>query len=160
MPTAAAESFNLAWHCLGRQAAERGGKTALIIADGPDAFRSWTYAELDGMVRRLAGGLVASGLGEGDRVLIRAANDIDFVLAFFAAAAIGCVAQPASRNNPPMATVEDERAANWPDTFRLGFDPERGMRKSGHRFFAINPRCQRIWIGDPPTALRGRPGAR
>ena len=49
--------FNLAWHCLGRQATERGGKTALIIADGPDAFRSWTYAELDGMVRRLAGGL-------------------------------------------------------------------------------------------------------
>ena len=96
MPTPAAESFNLAWHCLGRQAAERGGKTALVIADGPDALRSWSYGELDGMVRRLAGGLVASGLRKGDRVLIRAANDIDFVLAFFAAAAIGCIAQPAS----------------------------------------------------------------
>lgn len=106
MPTAAAESFNLAWHCLGRQAAERGGKTALIIADGPDALRSWTYAELDRMVRRLAGGLLASGLEEGDRVLIRAANDIDFVLAFFAAAAIGCVAQPASL----MLTAEEALA--------------------------------------------------
>ncbi len=105
MPTSP-ESFNLAWHCLGRQAAERGGKTALIIADGPDAFRSWTYAELDGMVRRLAGGLVASGLRKGDRILIRAANDIDFVLAFFAAAAIGCVAQPASL----MLTAEEALA--------------------------------------------------
>ena len=105
MPTSTA-SFNLAWHCLGRQAAERGGKRALIIADGPDALRSWTYAELDGMVRRLAGGLLASGLRKGDRVLIRAANDIDFVLAFFAVAAIGCVAQPVS----PMLTAEEALA--------------------------------------------------
>ncbi len=96
MPSAAAESFNLARHCLGRQAAERGHKTALIIADGADAFRSWTYAELDGMVRRLAGGLVASGLRKGDRVMIRAANDVDFILAFFAVTGVGCVAQPAS----------------------------------------------------------------
>lgn len=94
--TTSAETFNLAWHCLGRQAAERGGNTALVIADGPEAFRSWTYAELDRMVRRLAGGLIASGLRKGDRVLIRAANDLDFVLAFFAVTAIGCVAQPAS----------------------------------------------------------------
>ena len=92
----AAEPFNLAWHCLGRQAAQRGEKTALIIADGPGALRSWTYAELDRMVRRLAGGLLDRGLKKGDRVLIRAANDIDFVLAFFATTAIGCVAQPAS----------------------------------------------------------------
>ncbi|MBV8103503.1 MAG: acyl-CoA synthetase [Hyphomicrobiales bacterium] len=90
------DSFNLAWHCLGRQAEERGDSTALILCDGPDAFRSWTYAELDQMVRRLAGGLTASGLVKRDRVMIRAANDIDFVLAFFATTAIGCVAQPAS----------------------------------------------------------------
>jgi acyl-coenzyme A synthetase/AMP-(fatty) acid ligase len=90
------DSFNLAWHCLGRQAEERGGKTALILYDGPDAFRSWTYGELDLMVRRLSGGLIANGLVKGDRVMIRAANDIDFVLAFFATTAIGCVAQPAS----------------------------------------------------------------
>ena len=90
------DSFNLAWHCLRRQAEERGDKTALILCDGPDAFRSWTYAELDQMVRRLAAGLIAGGLVKGDRAMIRAANDIDFVLAFFATTAIGCVAQPAS----------------------------------------------------------------
>ncbi len=106
MPPSAAESFNLAWHCLGRQAAERGAKTALILADGPDALRSWTYAELDGMVRRLAGGLIESDLKKGDRVIIRAANDIDFVLAFFATTAIGCVAQPASL----MLTAEEALA--------------------------------------------------
>ena len=36
MPTSAEGRFNLAWHCLGRQAEARGGKIALIIADGPD----------------------------------------------------------------------------------------------------------------------------
>src|SRR5271166_242576 len=91
-----ATAFNLAFECLGRQATARPNKTALIIADSADAFRSWTYGELDAKVRRLAGGFIASGLRKGDRVMIRAANDIGFVLAFFAATAIGCVAQPAS----------------------------------------------------------------
>ena len=105
MPTSA-NSFNLAWHCLGRQAQKRGAKTALILVDGADALRSWTYVEIDGMVRRLAGGLIESGLKKGDRVIIRAANDIDFVLAFFATTAIGCVAQPASL----MLTAEEALA--------------------------------------------------
>ena len=101
-----AQVFNFAWHCLGRQAVERGGKIALIIADGPDILRSWTYAELDSKVRRLAGGLVANGLRKGDRVMIRAANDVEAVIAIFAAAAIGCVAQPASL----MLTAEEALA--------------------------------------------------
>ncbi len=106
MPTPDAGTFNLAWHCLGRQAAERGGKTALVIADSPDALSSWTYAELDGKVRRFAGGLIASGLKKGDRLMIRAANDIEAVIAIFATTAIGCVAQPASL----MLTAEDALA--------------------------------------------------
>src|SRR5208337_5004235 len=63
-------------------------------------------AELDAKVRRLAGGLVANGLKKGDRVMIRAANDIEAVIAIFAAAAIGCVAQPASL----MLTAEEALA--------------------------------------------------
>ena len=106
MTSSASDSFNLAWHCLGRQAAERGAKTALILCDGPTAFRSWTYRKLDLMVRKLAGGLIESGLKKGDRVMIRAENDIDFVLAFFATVAIGCVAQPAS----PLLTAEEALA--------------------------------------------------
>ena len=87
-------NFNLAWHCLGRQAIERGAKPALIVCDGPEAFRSWTYGELDRMARRLAAGLTRSGLKKGDRVMISAANGVEFILAFFATIAIGCVAQP------------------------------------------------------------------
>jgi acyl-coenzyme A synthetase/AMP-(fatty) acid ligase len=100
---AAADSFNLAQHCLGRQAANRGAKRALILCDGAEGFRSWTYGELDLMVRKLAAGLIESGFSKGDRVMIRAANDINFVLAFFATIAIGCVAQPVS---PLLTTTE------------------------------------------------------
>ena len=106
MPTPAAGSFNLAWDCLGRQAERRGGKVALIIADGPESQRAWTYAELDAKVRRLAGGFLASGLRKGDRVMIRAANDVEAVIAIFATVAIGCVAQPASL----MLTAEEALA--------------------------------------------------
>ena len=115
MTSSASDSFNLAWHCLGRQAAERGAKTALILCDGPTAFRSWTYGKLDLMVRKLAGGLIESGLKKGERVMIRAENDIDFVLAFFATVAIGCVAQPAS---PQLAA--DEALALAEEFGRLG----------------------------------------
>ena len=135
MTRSAASSFNLAQHCLGRQAAERGAKTALILCDGPDAFRSWTYGELDLMVRKLAAGLIESGLKKGDRVMIRAANDIDFVLAFFATVAIGCVAQPVS----PLLTAEealslakDSRAAA---IFLGNAGPEERARFSHLRVF-------------------------
>ena len=134
MPTSP-ETFNLAWHCLGRQARKRGGKTAFVIADGSEALRSWTYAELDGMVRRLAGGLIAEGLRKGDRVLIRAANDIDFVLAFFAVTAIGCVAQPAS----VMLTTEEALALAADSGARAAFladpDPEERGRFAHMRVF-------------------------
>ena len=106
MPPSADGRFNLAWACLGRQAERRGGKIALIIAHSPNSRRAWTYAELDAKVRRLAGGFLASGLRKGDRVMIRAANDVEAVVAIFATAAIGCVAQPASL----MLTTEEALA--------------------------------------------------
>ena len=103
MTRPAAASFNLAWHCLGRQAIERGAKPALIVCDGPEAFHSWTYGDLDRMARGLAGGLTRNGLKKGDRVMISAANGVEFILAFFATIAIGCVAQPTSR----LLTLEE-----------------------------------------------------
>src|SRR5574337_191821 len=107
-------AFNLAFECLGRQAIARPDKTALILARSADAFRAFSYSELDAKVRRLAGGFLASGLKKGDRVMIRAANDIGFVLAFFAATAIGCVAQPASlllTTGEAKALAQDSGAA-------------------------------------------------
>ncbi len=150
MPAPGPERFNLAWHCLGRQAAERGGKTALIIADGSEALRSWTYAELDRMVRRLAGGLIQSGLGKGDRVMIRAANDVDFRSRLFR--------RHGDRLRRPAGFVDADR--------RRGAGAGGGLRRRGdlsrrrrfERAGALFPSAGLRPAGDAPARRRGRAG--
>jgi acyl-coenzyme A synthetase/AMP-(fatty) acid ligase len=88
--------FNLARYCLAAQAAAHPGKMALIIAGDDGAARRWSYAEIDGMVRRLAGGLRALGLPKGARVMIRTDNDLPYILAFFGTMAAGYVPLPSS----------------------------------------------------------------
>jgi acyl-coenzyme A synthetase/AMP-(fatty) acid ligase len=90
------ERFNIARYCLAGHAAERPEKTALIIAGAEGAARRWSYAEIEAMVRRLAGGLRALGLPRGARVMIRTDNDLPYILAFFGAMAAGCVPLPSS----------------------------------------------------------------
>ena len=51
-----------------------------------DPSRSLTFAELDAEVRAVAGCLAASGVGEGDRVALRLANSLDFLVAALACA--------------------------------------------------------------------------
>ena len=50
-----------------------------------------TYAELRERSLRLAGGLAATGIGSGDRVAASLPNDIDIILAFYAAARLGAI---------------------------------------------------------------------
>ena len=116
MTSSAPDSFNLAQHCLGRQAAERGAQTALILCDGPSAFRSWTYGELDLMVRKLARGLIERGLKKGDRVMIRAENDIDFVLSLL------CDGRHRLRRAAGVAALDRARGAGAGRGFGRGGD--------------------------------------
>lgn len=51
----------------------------------------WTYRELERRVTELAAGLVAAGLGPGDRVGIWAPNCAEWVLTQFATAKVGCI---------------------------------------------------------------------
>ncbi|WP_328791392.1 MULTISPECIES: (2,3-dihydroxybenzoyl)adenylate synthase [unclassified Streptomyces] len=79
-------------------AARHGARTALV--DGPN---SWTYAELDAEVDRLAAGLYEEGVAaSGERVLVQLPNTAAFVLVCFALFRIGAVpvlAQPAHREH-------------------------------------------------------------
>ena len=54
---------------LGQGAARFGNKIALITHD-----RQFTYAELDDLTSRFAGGLRTRGIEPGDRVTLYAAN--------------------------------------------------------------------------------------
>ncbi len=53
-----------------------------------------TYAELDALVARVAGGLKRLGVEKGDRVAMVIANSIEFVAVMFAIARLGAIAVP------------------------------------------------------------------
>ena len=67
-----------------------GDATALLEVGGP----SLSYGELWRRAARVAGGLRKAGVGRGDRVAIRLANGIEWVLAFFGAQLLGAVVVP------------------------------------------------------------------
>ena len=56
--------------------------------------RRMTFGELDERVRRLANGLLGSGLIKGDRVAVLSRNCIEYMEVYFACARIGLIVQP------------------------------------------------------------------
>lgn len=81
------------WSSVCEVAARHPGKTALIEDD-----RSLTFEQLIGLSGRVASGMNAHGVGEGDLVLIQARNSIDATLSMLACACLGAVMAPI----PPM----------------------------------------------------------
>jgi fatty-acyl-CoA synthase len=73
---------------LARTVARHPDREALV--DVPSG-RRWTYAEFDAAVGELARGLLAAGVGKGDRVGIWAVNCPEWVLVQYATARIGAV---------------------------------------------------------------------
>ncbi|WP_235891494.1 class I adenylate-forming enzyme family protein [Thalassobius litoralis] len=65
--------------------------TAIVFGD-----QRLTYAMLSDQVARVAAGLAARGLGQGDRIALLLGNGIPFVVVVYAAAQIGAVAVPLS----------------------------------------------------------------
>ena len=66
------------------------GAVALVEVGGA----SLTYGELWDRSAAVAGGLLAKGVGRGDRVAIRLPNGIDWVLAFYGAQLLGAIVVP------------------------------------------------------------------
>ena len=64
---------------------------ALVWSPREGAGRRWTYAELLTDVHRLAAGLAARGIVQGDKVLIHSENCPELVLAWLACATLGAV---------------------------------------------------------------------
>lgn len=71
-----------------------GGRLAAIDMALPGEPRRVTYGDLDRMCDGIAGGLVAAGLGEGDRVGILALNRVEYIAVLFGALRVGCVPVP------------------------------------------------------------------
>nr|WP_116132067.1 class I adenylate-forming enzyme family protein [Tropicimonas sp. IMCC34043] len=93
-PPAPPERFNMAAHVLAR-AGDRPDRTALAIVSPMGAAR-WRYGALAQAVEGIAAGLLASGLGPGDRLLMRLGNEVEFPLTYLAAIWAGILPIPAS----------------------------------------------------------------
>jgi fatty-acyl-CoA synthase len=105
----------------------RGNADALVYTDPAHALRL-SYDELAGEVRRIAAALIASGLGNGDRVLVWATNVPQHALLHLACASAGVVILPVNplyrrdelnyvltRTRPPVVFVlpEDRGTSLW-----------------------------------------------
>lgn len=89
----------MAAYCLAASARKYPGKPALIVVSdvsAPQPAETWTFAELEQAVLRLASALKAEKLSPGARILIRLENTSAYALLFFAAIAAGYVAVPVS----------------------------------------------------------------
>jgi acyl-coenzyme A synthetase/AMP-(fatty) acid ligase len=90
--------FNMAAYAIGRAAASRPQHPALLVtADaGGTPAEVWSFADVEDAILRIAGGLRASGLQPGARILIRLDNTSAYALLFFGAIAGGFVPLPTS----------------------------------------------------------------
>lgn len=76
---------------LAERARGRGDHPFLIWHPFEDTPRTWTYGTFAHDVERIAAGLLARGIGAGDRVLIHLDNCPELLLAWYACARIGAV---------------------------------------------------------------------
>jgi acyl-CoA synthetase (AMP-forming)/AMP-acid ligase II len=72
-----------------KTAATAGEKLAVV--DGAERI---TYAKLDGIVQRVAAGLLAQGLRAGERIAVLLGNRAEFVVSLLAIARIGAIVVP------------------------------------------------------------------
>lgn len=126
------------------EAARRFGSTPAFVA--PNGTTT-TYADLEETSGRVAAGLVAAGVGEGDVVGLRLASDIHYVVAYIAAARIGAIT---AGINPKLAVAEQDALidlvapalvlSSGEQVVRLGRDPAsppEPVRPRGDRDVAI-----------------------
>ena len=90
-PSPCPTPFNLAQYVL-----TAGADDAIALEVIGDTTTRWRYADLRDAVWRTAGGLLGTGLKEGDRMLLRVGNDAAFPVLFLAAIAVGIIPVPTS----------------------------------------------------------------
>lgn len=116
-------------------AAAHGARDALV--DIP-AGRRWSYAELWAAVRDLATGLLAAGVGVGDRVGIWAPNRWEWVLVQYATAEIGAILVTV---NPAYRTRELEYALRQSGVALMIAAPRHKTSDYAAMLAEVAPRC-------------------
>jgi crotonobetaine/carnitine-CoA ligase len=95
-------------HVLAARLADSPEKPWILAED-----RSWSYAEIDALAARMAGGLAGIGVGRGDTVLAMLGNVVEFVGLWCAASRLGAIEVPVNsfyRFSLLVHVVNDSRA--------------------------------------------------
>jgi len=93
-----ASDFALLADIIREHGKERGGKVAVADAGG-----SYSYAELDAMMDRVAAALQRDGVKPGQAVAIAAASSIRYAAVFLGVLRAGCIAAPLAPSSTPEA---------------------------------------------------------
>jgi acetoacetyl-CoA synthetase len=122
-------TLNYAEHALTPGPGRADTDLALIAVGEDGSERSVTHAELRDQVARARAGLVAAGVGQGDRVVALAPNSPETVVTFLAAASLGAVWSSCSPDFGSRAVMD--RFAQIKPTVLLAVD---GYRYNGRQF--------------------------
>jgi acetoacetyl-CoA synthetase len=122
-------TLNYAEHALTPGPGRADTDVALIAVGEDGSERSVTHAELRDQVARARAGLVAAGVGQGDRVVALAPNSPETVVTFLAAASLGAVWSSCSPDFGSRAVMD--RFAQIEPTVLLAVD---GYRYNGRQF--------------------------
>jgi acetyl-CoA synthetase len=142
--------FNMAAYAIGRAAAARPQHAALLVMADPGRppVETWTFAELEEAVLRIAGGLQEAGLEPGARILIRLENTSAYALLFFGAIAGGFVPLPTSAQltEPEVQFLLEDSGA---EAIALGRDLGLGQVPDGVRVFDADVIARMLREGAP-----------
>ncbi|QES42150.1 (2,3-dihydroxybenzoyl)adenylate synthase [Streptomyces venezuelae] len=116
---------------LRERAAAHPDRVAIVDPGGAGAAaRRWTYGELDRRADRLAAGLLARGIGKGDKVVVQLPNIAEFFETIFALFRIGALpvfALPAHRETEIRYFCEFTEAAAYVIPQQVGGFDYRGL---------------------------------
>ncbi|MFD4631210.1 (2,3-dihydroxybenzoyl)adenylate synthase [Streptomyces sp. NPDC058284] len=114
---------------LRERAAEHPERVAIVDPGGPTP-RRWAYGELDCRADQLAAGLLARGIGKGDKVVVQLPNIAEFfetVFALFRIGALPVFALPAHRETEIRYFCEFTEAVAYVIPQELGGFDYRGL---------------------------------
>ena len=122
-------TLNYAEHALTPGPGREDGDVAVVgvVEDAPE--RVVTHAELRDLVARARAGLVAAGVGRGDRVVALAPNSVETLVTFLATASLGAVWSSCSPDFGARAVLD--RFAQIEPTVLVAVD---GYRYNGRAF--------------------------
>ncbi len=130
-------------------AKEYADKTALVFGD-----KRFSYAQLDAVAGQVANGLVALGIGKGDKVALSCPNLPYFPMVYFGILKTGATVVPLNvllKGREIAYHLKDSEAKAY---FCFQGTPELPMAAEGWAGFQEVPGCEHFWVvtADPASA--------